>query len=116
MHEDIGYGTSKDSNQGSALEKARKAAITDGRKRALRCFGELLGNSLKHKDDHTKALTENLGNECHSPTRVSHEICKHIFSFSQSWILSLLLLLFQSFIIDHTANFIKPSCCASKCS
>ena len=56
MHEDIGYGTSKDNDQGQAIERAKKAAVTDARKRALRCFGEFLGNSLKHKDDHSKAL------------------------------------------------------------
>ena len=50
LHEDVGYGTSKDRDQGAALERAKKAAVTDARKRALRCFGELLGNSLKHKD------------------------------------------------------------------
>mmetsp|Transcript_32730 Transcript_32730/g.66845 ORF Transcript_32730/g.66845 Transcript_32730/m.66845 type:complete len:351 (+) Transcript_32730:75-1127(+) len=59
FHEDVGYAVSKDSDQGAALERARKAAVTDGRKRALRCFGELLGNSLKHKDDNSRALNEN---------------------------------------------------------
>lgn len=54
FHEDVGYGVSKDNDQGASLERARKAAVTDGRKRALRCFGELLGNSLKHKDDNSK--------------------------------------------------------------
>lgn len=40
-HEDIGYGVSKDADQGSGLERAKKAAVTDARKRALRCFGEV---------------------------------------------------------------------------
>jgi DNA repair and recombination protein RAD52 len=60
LHEDVGYGVSKDRDQGEALERAKKAAVTDARKRALRCFGELLGNSLKHKDDHSVQLQENL--------------------------------------------------------
>ncbi len=88
-HEDVGYGSSKDADQGEwskpwqrlnsrqggmvyppflflilqgeALERAKKAAVTDARKRALRCFGELLGNSLKHKDDNSKTLSENFG-------------------------------------------------------
>ncbi len=30
-------------DRGDALERAKKAAVTDARKRALRCFGELLG-------------------------------------------------------------------------
>ena len=59
LHEDIGYGVSKDRDQGQALERAKKAAVTDARKRALRCFGELLGNSLKHKDDNSAHLQEN---------------------------------------------------------
>ena len=91
LHEDVGYGTAKDRCQGTALERARKvsnsptpspasetsfisifkicqAAVTDARKRALRCFGELLGNSLKHQDDNSKTLTENLP-EHHSPVK-----------------------------------------------
>lgn len=32
FHEDIGYGVSKDSDQGAALERAKKAAVTDARR------------------------------------------------------------------------------------
>lgn len=45
-HEDVGVGTSTQSNAQAARENAEKACITDGIKRALRQFGNLLGNSL----------------------------------------------------------------------
>ena len=45
-HEDVGVGTSKQSSAQAARENAEKACITDGIKRALRQFGNLLGNSL----------------------------------------------------------------------
>ena len=32
------------------MEKARKEAVTDGMKRALRSFGNLLGNCLQDKE------------------------------------------------------------------
>lgn len=46
-HEDVGYGSSENmKSKGLALEKARKEAVSDGRKRALRLFGNGLGNCL----------------------------------------------------------------------
>lgn len=45
-HEDLGVGTSTQSNAQAARENAEKACVTDGIKRALRQFGNLLGNSL----------------------------------------------------------------------
>ncbi|KAI0002593.1 Rad52/22 family double-strand break repair protein-domain-containing protein [Russula compacta] len=49
-HEDIGYGTSENMrSKGAALDKAKKEAVTDGVKRALRNFGNLLGLCLYEK-------------------------------------------------------------------
>ena len=76
FHEDVGYGVSKDNDQGASLERARKAAVTDGRKRALRCFGELLGNSLKHKDDNSKVCPLNsFSPSLHQLLHPSNSLC-----------------------------------------
>ncbi|KAH9965177.1 Rad52/22 family double-strand break repair protein-domain-containing protein [Russula dissimulans] len=49
-HEDIGYGTGENlKSKGAALDKAKKEAVTDGVKRALRNFGNLLGLCLYEK-------------------------------------------------------------------
>ncbi|KAF8068738.1 hypothetical protein FPV67DRAFT_1087668 [Lyophyllum atratum] len=49
-HEDIGYGLLENSkSKGAALDKCKKEAVTDGLKRALRSFGNLLGNCLYDK-------------------------------------------------------------------
>ncbi|KAG7094857.1 hypothetical protein E1B28_005665 [Marasmius oreades] len=49
-HEDVGYGLLENSkSKGAALDKCRKEAVTDGLKRALRNFGNLLGNCLYDK-------------------------------------------------------------------
>ena len=46
-HEDVGFGTSQNMrNRFAAIEKASKQAVSDARKRALRLFGERLGNCL----------------------------------------------------------------------
>ncbi|KAI9291837.1 hypothetical protein K502DRAFT_112767 [Neoconidiobolus thromboides FSU 785] len=50
FHEDVGYGTMENAkSKGQAFEKARKEAVTDGVKRALRYFGNALGNCLYDK-------------------------------------------------------------------
>ncbi|OMJ17091.1 DNA repair and recombination protein RAD52 [Smittium culicis] len=50
-HEDIGYGHAENAkNKFSALEKAKKEASTDGIKRALRMFGDVLGNCLYNRN------------------------------------------------------------------
>ncbi|KAF2271323.1 uncharacterized protein EI97DRAFT_428459 [Westerdykella ornata] len=50
-HEDIGYGTIENcKGKGAAFEKAKKEAATDGLKRALRNFGNVLGNCLYDKE------------------------------------------------------------------
>ena len=57
-HEDVGVGTSTQSNAQAARENAEKACITDGIKRALRQFGNLLGNSL-YDSDYVRGLDVN---------------------------------------------------------
>lgn len=55
-HEDIGYGYIDNAkNKAAAYEKCKKEALTDGVKRCLRCFGNVLGNCL-----YDKALTSKL--------------------------------------------------------
>ncbi|XP_070610961.1 DNA repair protein RAD52 homolog [Erythrolamprus reginae] len=50
-HEDVGYGVSEGlKSKALSLEKARKEAVTDGLKRAMRCFGNALGNCILDKD------------------------------------------------------------------
>ncbi|KAJ7599400.1 hypothetical protein C8J56DRAFT_189131 [Mycena floridula] len=50
FHEDIGYGMLENSkSKGAALDKCKKEAVTDGLKRCLRQFGNLLGNCLYDK-------------------------------------------------------------------
>ena len=61
-HEDIGFGSSENQGKkGAAIEKAKKEAISDARKRALRCFGDALGNSLYDKA-HLKRISSKNGN------------------------------------------------------
>ncbi|KAI8080079.1 DNA repair protein Rad52/59/22 [Halteromyces radiatus] len=49
-HEDIGYGVADNmKTKASAFEKARKESTTDGMKRALRMFGNALGNCVYDK-------------------------------------------------------------------
>ncbi|KAF9567119.1 hypothetical protein CPC08DRAFT_814324 [Agrocybe pediades] len=49
-HEDIGYGMLENSkSKGAALDKCKKEAVTDGLKRALRNFGNVMGNCLYDK-------------------------------------------------------------------
>lgn len=50
FHEDIGYGyVDNCSSKAMAFEKCKKEALTDGIKRCLRCFGNLMGNCLYDK-------------------------------------------------------------------
>ncbi|KAK5614472.1 hypothetical protein CRENBAI_022583 [Crenichthys baileyi] len=51
FHEDVGYGVSEGlRSKALSLEKARKEAVTDGMKRALKCFGNVLGNCILDKE------------------------------------------------------------------
>lgn len=50
FHEDFGYGSIENAkNRAMAFEKCRKEAFTDGLKRCLRSFGNVLGNCLYDK-------------------------------------------------------------------
>lgn len=50
FHDDIGYGIAENhKTKGGAWEKARKEAVTDAMKRALRMFGSRLGNCAYDK-------------------------------------------------------------------
>jgi len=56
FHEDIGYGCCNNMRmKGTAFETAKKEAVSDATKRALRLFGKYLGNCLYDKD-HLKTL------------------------------------------------------------
>lgn len=49
-HEDIGYGSIENAKgKAMAFEKAKKEGTTDGLKRALRSFGNVLGNCIYDK-------------------------------------------------------------------
>ena len=51
FHEDVGYGSMKNcKGKAAAFEKAKKEGVTDALKRALRNFGNVLGNCLYDKD------------------------------------------------------------------
>lgn len=51
FHEDIGYGHIENcKGKAAAFEKAKKEAATDAMKRALRTFGNVLGNCLYDKE------------------------------------------------------------------
>ena len=50
-HEDIGYGQIENAkSKAAAFEKSKKEATTDAMKRALRHFGNVLGNCIYDKD------------------------------------------------------------------
>ncbi|WWD15720.1 hypothetical protein CI109_100142 [Kwoniella shandongensis] len=58
FHEDVGCGQGENiRGKGAALDKAKKEAVTDATKRALRTFGNVLGNCLYDKD-YTKAVAK----------------------------------------------------------
>ncbi|KAJ8112512.1 hypothetical protein OPT61_g5144 [Boeremia exigua] len=51
FHEDIGYGSIENGKgKAASFEKAKKEAATDGLKRSLRTFGNVLGNCLYDKE------------------------------------------------------------------
>ena len=57
FHDDVGFGSViNERDRGKAIENARKEAVSDGVKRALRYFGAALGNSVYDKA-HVKAVT-----------------------------------------------------------
>ncbi|KAG5983641.1 hypothetical protein E4U55_007629 [Claviceps digitariae] len=57
-HEDIGYGSIENAKgKAMAFEKAKKEGTTDGMKRALRSFGNILGNCI-YDADYVKQVTK----------------------------------------------------------
>ncbi|WVN88994.1 uncharacterized protein L203_104210 [Cryptococcus depauperatus CBS 7841] len=57
-HEDVGCGQGENvRGKGAALDKAQKEAVTDATKRALRTFGNVLGNCLYDKE-YTKQVVK----------------------------------------------------------
>ncbi|KJZ79582.1 hypothetical protein HIM_01051 [Hirsutella minnesotensis 3608] len=57
-HEDIGYGSIENARgKAMAFEKAKKEGTTDGLKRALRSFGNVLGNCI-YDQDYVKQVTK----------------------------------------------------------
>lgn len=57
-HEDIGYGSIENARgKAMAFEKAKKEGTTDGMKRALRSFGNVLGNCI-YDQDYVKLVTK----------------------------------------------------------
>lgn len=48
-HEDVGAGAHENKVLGTAMENAKKEAVSDSTKRALRMFGNALGNSIYDK-------------------------------------------------------------------
>uniref|UniRef100_A0A6B2LG83 Uncharacterized protein n=1 Tax=Arcella intermedia TaxID=1963864 RepID=A0A6B2LG83_9EUKA len=55
FHEDVGYGICENKSKGTAIENAKKEAVSDARKRALRVFGNALGNCVYDKE-HIKKI------------------------------------------------------------
>ncbi|KAG4305716.1 hypothetical protein PORY_000626 [Pneumocystis oryctolagi] len=80
-HEDIGYGCVENfKGKGAAFEKAKKEGTTDALKRALRTFGNVLGNCLYDKTYlkeigkiHVTGNKYNLGELYHHPSTLNHK-------------------------------------------
>jgi DNA repair and recombination protein RAD52 len=50
FQEDIGHGKCENKSKATAIENPKKEAVSDARKRALRAFGNALGNTVYDKD------------------------------------------------------------------
>ncbi|TFK20914.1 Rad52/22 double-strand break repair protein [Coprinopsis marcescibilis] len=71
FHEDIGYGLLENTkSKGQGLDKCKKEAVTDGIKRALRNFGNLMGNCL-----YDKSYTHEIVKMKVPPVRCIHSLC-----------------------------------------
>ncbi len=85
FHEDIGYGTAEGMrSKALSIEKARKEAVTDGLKRALRCFGNGMGNCLSDKNFVRMVSARPKENEDFDPTdllndekRIIRKVTRH---------------------------------------
>lgn len=60
FHEDVGYGICENPSKGIAIENSKKEAVSDARKRALRVFGNALGNCVYDKE-HVKKVKSKIG-------------------------------------------------------
>lgn len=88
FHEDVGYGHIENcKGKAAAFEKCKKEGTTDGLKRALRTFGNVLGNCIYDKDFVAKVTKVKVGagrwdvNELHRhpgfmPKEVKEEVKK----------------------------------------
>ncbi|KAF2461257.1 hypothetical protein BDY21DRAFT_278793, partial [Lineolata rhizophorae] len=71
FHEDIGYGHIENCRgKAAAFEKAKKEAATDALKRALRTFGNVLGNCLYDKDYLNRVTKMRTGPGCWDPNNL----------------------------------------------
>lgn len=66
FHEDVGYGMAENKSKGIAFENAKKEAVSDARKRALRLFGNALGNSVYDRG-YTSSEMKNIVSKKPSP-------------------------------------------------
>lgn len=85
-HEDVGYGMAEHPKKGSAIENAKKEAVSDARKRALRLFGNALGNCLYDKEHLMKLKSAKKGEAGYLPPTVSnpaHDAEKATVSYEQ---------------------------------
>ena len=74
-HEDIGYGSIQNaSGKAAAFEKAKKEGTTDGLKRALRTFGNVLGNCIYDKEYVKKVSKVRVGAARWDP----HDLHRHV--------------------------------------
>ena len=70
-HEDVGYGVVEGMrSKALSLEKARKEAVTDGLKRALRSFGNVMGNCLQDKEYLKLVGSQSKDTPTYSPSEV----------------------------------------------
>ncbi|CAM9229155.1 unnamed protein product [Phaeothamnion confervicola] len=72
-HEDLGYGEAIMRSETQAMDKAKKQAVTDARKRALRLFGEALGNSINNKEKIEAIRKEAAGSAAAGAARLYHQ-------------------------------------------
>ncbi|KAH6722569.1 RAD52 DNA repair protein [Leptodontidium sp. MPI-SDFR-AT-0119] len=71
FHEDIGYGHMENAKgKAAAFEKAKKEGTTDGLKRALKNFGNVLGNCLYDKDYVKNVTKMKVGSSKFEPDRL----------------------------------------------
>ncbi|KAL2073802.1 hypothetical protein VTL71DRAFT_11128 [Oculimacula yallundae] len=71
FHEDIGYGHMENAKgKAAAFEKAKKEGTTDGLKRALKNFGNVLGNCLYDKDYVKNVTKMKVGSSKFEPERL----------------------------------------------